>query len=120
MQRIVYNRNMTFKPGQSGNPAGKKKGIKTSPLVIARDIVLNVFINHRVEFEAMMNKAAKQNPIGYYLKFVAPFMPREFDFKTDDYGGSITLNVVNIDGKSKSKVVDHGPPLKSLNDGQDS
>ena len=105
---------MVFQPGQSGNPAGKKKGVTTSPLVKARDIILKVFINHSEQFENAMDKAMQQNPIGYYLKFVAPFMPREFDFKNEDYGGAITLNVVNIDGK----VVENVQPLKSLDDGQ--
>lgn len=87
---------MTFKKGQSGNPAGKPKGA-VSGITRAKTIILEVFERHSPEFKKQLNEAASKNPIGFYLKFVQPFMPKDLNLAGD-------LNV-NESKKSRSDML---------------
>ena len=72
----------SFKPGVSGNPAGKTAGT-TTPLSRIKNMILDVFQKHEAEFERELGTLATTRPIDYYNGLVAPFMPKELKLDAD-------------------------------------
>ena len=79
---------MAFKPGQSGNPKGRKKGSKNHRGLSA---VLSMLEN-LVSEEKNLNKLKKdfqeafdRNPKKFYYKFIMPLLPKNIkhDFNED-------------------------------------
>ncbi len=67
-----------FRPGQSGNPTGRPKGIvggRTRALQIL-DEVSSRTDNAQLLADAM-DAAIKKNPLSFFLKYMAPLMPKE-------------------------------------------
>lgn len=66
----------SFQKGESGNPNGRPRGA-ISPLTRAKTIILTIFQENEEGFKKELRKRAKENPVFFYEKFVAPFMPKE-------------------------------------------
>ena len=67
-----------FKPGQSGNPRGRPSGTvggRTRALQIL-DEVSNREDNAALLAQAM-DAAMKKNPLAFFLKYMAPLLPKE-------------------------------------------
>ena len=72
---------MPFKPGQSGNPAGRPRG--------ARDKLSRAMYSEAVEHwdkhgPAALDKVFKDNP-ARYLQFMAQILPKFHDVSVDDF-----------------------------------
>lgn len=93
-----------WKPGQSGNPAGGKKGVVVSDRALAMKIVFKLMQKHGERFEIEMDKLAEQNIVAFYLKFVAPLQPREFKLDTSDKGITDIEEWLTIDVQARKDL----------------
>lgn len=67
-----------FKPGQSGNPAGRPKGARNKLGELFLEALHNDFAKHGVE---AIEKTREEKP-DQYLKVVASLLPKEFKIET--------------------------------------
>lgn len=90
-----------FKPGQSGNPAGRPKGARSKLSESFLSDALDAWgRNGKVALEAM----ATDKP-GDFAKMIAGIIPKEVDM---EHSGSVSVNPVQalmeeIDGRTRSK-----------------
>lgn len=66
-----------FAKGQSGNPAGRKKGTPNKVTAELRDVIKNFLEGHFVEVETIWTKASPKDKLAFYrdlLPFVIPKM----------------------------------------------
>ena len=81
-----------FKTGNPGGP-GRKKGSRS----IAMEIIFDEFNKHgRKKFREEMKKLVQLNPVAYYIKFILPIQPKEFQLTGKD-GGAIVLSITKND-----------------------
>ena len=68
-----------FAPGTPGGP-GRKKGSVNSPLIKAKKIILDIFMENQELFanklkEVIVGTGKNEGILKYYENFVVPFMP---------------------------------------------
>lgn len=85
---------MVYKPGESGNIAGRKKGtisVKNLPI----HIIYHVFQKYGKEgFEKKLIEIAQANPLKYYETLIRPIQPRDLNlFSNDDEAQSIEVTI---------------------------
>ena len=88
-----------FKPGQSGNPAGRPKGARSKLGEAFIDALLRDFTEHGVK----AIKDMRDEKPSEYVKVVASILPKEID------AGEQTINVLSeilarIDGRTRNVV----------------
>ena len=93
-----------WKPGQSGNPLGKPKGLVNSDRSLAMKVIFRLMQKHGERFEIEMDKLAEQNIVAFYLKFVAPLQPREFKLDTSDKGITDIEEWLTIDVQARKDL----------------
>ncbi len=79
-----YSRVPLFKPGQSGNPAGRPKGSgngRAGALAIL-DKILGKESNKKL-LEYKLEQEFKKNPVLFFRQIVMPLIPREHLVKED-------------------------------------
>jgi len=77
-----------FKPGQSGNPAGRKKGSRNK---ITKQYLDALAADFREHGESVIERLRESHP-DVYLRLVAQLLPKNFDVK---HSGDMTVQVVN-------------------------
>ena len=90
---------LKFKPGQSGNPAGRPKGARSKLGEAFLEAMLVDFAEHGA---VVITKVRDEKP-DQYLKVVASILPKEID------AGEETLNILaellsRIDGRTRAIV----------------
>ena len=69
-----------FKKGNPGGP-GRPKGTRS----VALEIIYEVFDKYgKAGFRKEMVALVKKNPVAYYLKFIQPIQPKEFELSGRD------------------------------------
>lgn len=69
---------LKFKPGQSGNPAGKPKGARNK---LGEEFIEALFDDFKVHGPNVIARVRQEKPDAY-LKVVASLLPREINLKT--------------------------------------
>ena len=70
-----------FEKGKSGNPSGRPAGA-VSPKTIAINIIFSAFEECGAEkFKQQMKELADKNPVAFYLKFIQPIQPKDFNIQ---------------------------------------
>ena len=70
-----------FKPGQSGNPAGRQKGSRNK---LGEDFIAALYEDFKDNGVATIEIARRTDPV-QYLKVIASIVPKEFIHKVEDY-----------------------------------
>ena len=79
-----------FKPGQSGNPAGRKKGARNK---FSEDYVEAFAADFEEHGAEVFERVRKEQP-AVYLKLAAMLVPKDFNLK---HSGDVTIQLVNYD-----------------------
>jgi hypothetical protein len=83
-----------YKPGQSGNPAGKPKGCKNKIPQSLRELVLRAAEELEAENKSLTDEARK-DPKWFYENFFKPMLPKELDLgNTDEKPLRIVVNMI--------------------------
>ena len=77
-----------FKPGQSGNPAGRKKGSRNK---ITKQYLDALAADFKEYGEAVIKLLRESHP-DVYVRLVAQLLPRNFDVK---HSGDVTVQMVD-------------------------
>lgn len=59
-------------------------------------IILNAMQENADEFRRQANEAAKRNPLGYYLKFILPLMPKTMPDERDGQKMPFSTGPINV------------------------
>jgi hypothetical protein len=78
-QEMPVKKRGNFKPGQSGNPAGKPPGTKNKFPSALKDKVLHACAILEAKGLDLASQAVKDPP-WFYANFVKPMLPKEIDF----------------------------------------
>ena len=85
---------MPFKPGQSGNVAGKSKGTKNKKTVAVLQVIQNVFDN--IGGEAEFTLWAKAHKDLFYTSIYTKILPKNIEVEVSGKdGGAIIINYPN-------------------------
>lgn len=90
-----------FKPGQSGNPAGKPKGAvggRTKAL-LKLDEIMGKCENLKILGEEFQ-KAFEAKPLSFFKNYVMPLLPKE----TTLTGNGIQINITTPEAESKAEA----------------
>jgi len=100
---------MPFKKGQSGNPSGRPKG-SVNIMNALRDLLLNKFYDNVELFDEEMDKAIKQNPLGFYKDFIEHLAPKSLSIDANIKSSTVSErsksteeSIANIKKSMKSK-----------------
>ncbi len=85
-----------FKPGQSGNPAGRPKGARHKLGGAFLEAMLEDFNTHGVD----VIKAVRLEKPDQYLKVVASILPKEIE-PGPEFADALTSLLLEIDGRTK-------------------
>lgn len=69
---------MPFKPGQSGNPAGRPKGTKTGRVHALGE--LDALLSEEEALETLregFQKALENDPVWFFRRIIMPLLPKE-------------------------------------------
>jgi hypothetical protein len=82
---------MAFKKGQSGNPAGKKKGNKNKKTKLINKITMDFLDLFKNDDLKKIAKWCKEQPRGMesFLHFLGKIAPKQLDIEIDDSKNSI-------------------------------
>lgn len=83
-----------FKPGQSGNPAGKPKGVKTRTTKEAKELFMAIMGGEIDFIKDSLEKIRQKDPARYLdvlAKLLPYFIPRQVDIDLSGNGRIITV-----------------------------
>ena len=78
---------MPFKPGESGNPAGKKKGTRSGRMQALG--VLDTLLKDAGALEVLragLEKKLEQDPIWFFRRIIMPLLPKDATVQFDNKG----------------------------------
>ena len=87
---------MKFKPGQSGNPAGKPKGTKNKFPTALKEKVLHACAHLEAEGKDLAT-VALNDPTWFYENFLKPMLPKEMAI-SGDKDNPLLILLQRIDG----------------------
>jgi len=104
-----------FKPGQSGNPAGKPKGVVSGRLKAlgALDRLMGKEENIEI-LETALEEAFRKKPVWFFANIVMPLLPKEtrgtFDSgdRVIEWRGLLTVGGTGDGGEGSSEVLNCG------------
>ena len=79
-----------FKPGQSGNPKGRKKGSKNK---LTKAYLTDIYEDYAEHGKGVIKRLREKDP-GLYLRLVAQLIPKNLDVS---HSGNISIQVVNYE-----------------------
>ena len=77
-----------FKPGQSGNPKGRKKGSRNK---ITKQYLDDLVASYAEHGKAVIEKVRIEEPI-VWLRLIAALVPRDFDVQ---HSGNVTIQIID-------------------------
>ncbi len=80
---VLRDKKGRFVKGHVSISAGRPKGSVNTQRALALQIIFTVFEEYKDLFTAKMRALAEQNIVGYYLKFVAPFLPSQINLTAE-------------------------------------
>ena len=78
---------MPFKPGQSGNPAGRPKGTKTGRVHALGE--LDSLLSEEETLETLRDgfqKALERDPVWFFRRIIMPLLPKEATLSVEHDG----------------------------------
>jgi hypothetical protein len=98
-----------FKPGQSGNPAGRPKGARARFGEAFCDALLNDFEQHGSK---AIEQARLKDPVGY-LHVCARLMPKDVIVKSDADAFLRILDMISASARPEKPILDITPKCES-------
>lgn len=88
-----------FKPGQSGNPAGRPKGARAK---LGEEFLLTLYADYKEHGESVVAEVRETKP-DVYLKVIASILPREIELGEETQDVLATL-LGRVDGRTRTIV----------------
>ena len=102
-----------FKPGQSGNPAGRPAGVKNY-LTQLRELILEIFKENEDLFTDRLRLQAQEDPVAFFHAYIKTMMPTEMQLDAN-----INANVTSHK-MTKAELLERMDELRSATQRRDS